>query len=496
MAKKGQLFLLIKSLTKAEKRYFKLYATAVGSSKNYTVLFDAIDKQEVYDEQAIKKKFKGQAFINQLHVTKNHLSKLIMKSLRNFHAGLSKDAELKDLLKEVEILFQKELYDQCHYTLQKAEDMATTYEKHTILIEVLSWRRKLALARQTIYGKKDNLVKLTDRTQASIASLEALNGYWNMTFNITELGFGDKAYFNALANDPRLNDLSHADTIQSKVLYYHLRYVCYTVSGDEQKGEAAIDDLVALLEEHPHRIKEDPSSYITGLNNKISMLLFRRDTNAIPALLEKVRGVPEKYGLRNEKKITVKLLARTYNIELEMYRDTEALEKGAALIEVIQQFLNDHKGVVSIDYRLSFYYQFAYIYFLRKEYARALPWLNRILNENFMEVKQEIQTYARMLNLIIHFELDNIMILKYAVDSTRRFLKKKRDLHEFETILLKFFSHLSTANRSDYTMLFEQLQNDLLTPGKEKVDSNVLDYLNFKQWIESRLLEAAKPIKK
>ena len=57
MIKKEQLFALIKSLTKAEKRYFKLFASVNNTDANYILLFDAIDAQDVYDEKRIKEKF-------------------------------------------------------------------------------------------------------------------------------------------------------------------------------------------------------------------------------------------------------------------------------------------------------------------------------------------------------------------------------------------------------------------------------------------------------
>ncbi len=49
----NQLFQLIKSLNKSEKRYFNLYASrhTIGEKNNYVILFEAIDKQIEYDEE-------------------------------------------------------------------------------------------------------------------------------------------------------------------------------------------------------------------------------------------------------------------------------------------------------------------------------------------------------------------------------------------------------------------------------------------------------------
>src|SRR5215207_9441723 len=103
MAKKGNLFLLIKSLSKSEKRYFKLFVANGKSDANYLQLFEAMDRQEQFDEEAIRKKFKGKAFASQLHVAKIYLSELILKSLRNYHANDSVNGQILDLIRDTEI---------------------------------------------------------------------------------------------------------------------------------------------------------------------------------------------------------------------------------------------------------------------------------------------------------------------------------------------------------------------------------------------------------
>jgi hypothetical protein len=52
MKPSNELHDLIKSLTKSEKRFFKLHSSLQAGDKNYLRIFDAIDKQKVYDEEA------------------------------------------------------------------------------------------------------------------------------------------------------------------------------------------------------------------------------------------------------------------------------------------------------------------------------------------------------------------------------------------------------------------------------------------------------------
>jgi hypothetical protein len=90
-----ELFKLIKSLSKSEKRFFKLSSSLQSGDKNYLKLFDFIEDLEVYDEELVKEMFKKEKFIKHLPSEKNHLYRLILKSLRSFYSEKSISSILK-----------------------------------------------------------------------------------------------------------------------------------------------------------------------------------------------------------------------------------------------------------------------------------------------------------------------------------------------------------------------------------------------------------------
>jgi hypothetical protein len=150
------LFQLIKSLNRSEKRYFSLYASrhTIGEKNNYVVLFEAIDKQKEYDEESILKQFKKEPFVNKFSISKARLYDVIMDSLTAFHSSSSIDAELKRDLHCAEILYKKTLYEQCAKLLSSAKKIAMRYEKHSSLLEISLWEKKL-LETENYSGKKD-----------------------------------------------------------------------------------------------------------------------------------------------------------------------------------------------------------------------------------------------------------------------------------------------------------------------------------------------------
>lgn len=475
MAKKGNLFLLIKSLSKSEKRYFRIHAAASGRDANYLQLFDAMENQEEYDEAEVRKKLKGKKFLSQLHVTKIYLTELILKALKNYHSDTSVHSRLLDLLKDIELLFDKELYDLCYYKIEKAEDLAGKYEKLSLLTEVIFWKRKLALA---VSRNRKDIHDLLVKEKQTIEQMKVLNTYWHHTINMGSL-MRDDDFLRQLSETK--SDITYA--LQSKVLHQHILYGLHFVKGDIKNAEKYISTLIRLLEKYPDRIKEDPHSYVTAIGNKIGLLLSGKRWDEIPALVSKIREVPVRYALKNESRFTVRLWLRVFNVELEMYRDSRQLEKGMVLIDEIQLFIEKRRKAIPPDYILLFHYQFANIFFLKKEYIKSMRWLNEIINSNFGNTREDIQCYARILNLIVHFELNNIIVLRYAVDSCRRFLKKKSAEISSGKTLLNLFAKLSHAYPEEYPPIFKKAYAEIFPPDFRQTQ----DYIDIKAWMEEKM---------
>lgn len=483
MNKKGNIFFLIKSLNQSEKRYFKLFCSTTNVESNYLRLFEAIDRQEVYDEKKLKEIFTKEAFIRQLHVTKIYLSQLILKSLRNYHHKMSKTAEITDLIRDIEILFSKELFDQCYFAIQKAEKLAADYEKLGLLSEILDWKRKLYLSK--FGANRERLLEVDNLVAENMEKLNSLQKYWAITTDLTPTDQRDSRDRNFHARSIK-KVAGKPKTLRSKILFHHLRYSQGIMGDNVQLAEQSLEKLITLIEGYPHQIKDDPAPYLNSLNNKITFLiLHHRYDEALP-LIKKARSIPDEYGIKKTHKLRLRTLLRTYNIELELYRDQKYMEKGKTLMVTIQSFLEKHEKSVPDNYFILFWNQFANIEFMDNNYSGALVWVNRIMQIK-SDARLDIQRYARLLQLIIHFELGNVIFLRYSIDSCRRFLRKKTTATPFETLCLKHFAKLSHVAAGDYPKYLRKFHFDLFEKDKSLVTPGILDYLDIKSWLKGKM---------
>ncbi len=489
MNKKGNLFFLIKSLNRSERRYFKLFCSTLNVESNYLKLFDAIDNQDTYNETQLKVQLGNEAFTKQLHVTKIYLSQLILKCLRNYHHKISKTAEILDLIRDIEILYSKELFDQCFYTIEKAEKLAIKFEKLSLTHEIASWKRRLYLSKFGADQQRLEEVHLLE--DDSIDKMITLSKYWKVTTNISRFSMPGSP-----SNDFADLELSEVagkpNSISAEILYHHLTYTQGIVGGDSNKAENSLTALTNLLEEFPEWIKDDPTSFINGLNNHITFLIFnRRYEEALP-LIKKVRSIPDKFNIKKSNKLRLRTLLRTYNIELELYRDQKDIAKSKALIPAITSFLNKYEKAVPDNYFILFWNQFAYVEFIDGSYAKALTWVNKIMQIK-SDSRIDIQRYTRLLHLIIHFELGNVIFLRYSIESCRRFLRKTGAASIFEKICLKHFAKLSHLPKSEYQNQLLLLHHDLFIKNPQLVTTNILDYIDIKKWLDGKLPTIDKP---
>ena len=134
---KEHIFILIKSLTKSEKRQFKLFVNRMGSNfdSKFLNLFNLLEKSDKYDEKLILKK----NFVKkqQLSNLKAHLYKQILISLRLNPANKNIRLQIREQLDFATILYHKGLYKQSLKLLEKSKNLALKNEEKYTAYEIV-----------------------------------------------------------------------------------------------------------------------------------------------------------------------------------------------------------------------------------------------------------------------------------------------------------------------------------------------------------------------
>ena len=140
-AQKDSLLTLIQSLSKSEKRQFRLYVNRLGinTDAKFLLLFDVMDKMLEYDDNKIlDKKITTK---QQLSNLKAHLYKQILVSLRMNPSNQNNKILIREQLDFATILYNKGLYKQSLKILDKTKQTAIELEEKDIATKLWSLRK-------------------------------------------------------------------------------------------------------------------------------------------------------------------------------------------------------------------------------------------------------------------------------------------------------------------------------------------------------------------
>ncbi|MBK8984234.1 MAG: hypothetical protein IPM38_18420 [Ignavibacteria bacterium] len=489
----NELFRLIKSLTKPEKGYFKKISkinTKTGDN-NYIRLFDLIDRQKEYNESEIRKAFKGDIFLNQLPVAKNYLYKSILKSLNQFHAGNFNAIQINELYNSSLILYKKGLFSEGNKLIQKCKQLAYKYEKYEKIFEIIKLEFSLVISlnpvlpgefvENFVYESNDAIEKLINVKDYKEVLLRLLLEFQkNRLVRKSE----DRNTYKEILDHPLLADENNALSFESKLLFNQIFSNYYIAVEDDLKFYLHIKNVVELFESNEAHAKEFTLEFVSALNSCLMSILFLRKYNEADAVINKLKKIEES----TTPYIKNIIFINSYNFVLVKYINTGEFEKGAELVPEIELRIKGLTGKKKTASEEKFDYTISYIYFGMGDHENSLKWLNKVLNKNQNEVRPDLLSFAHILNLIIHFELDNIVLLEYSVKSTYRFLYKRKKLYKVENAVLNFIRKAYGINSKEKLKEnFIELYFNLKEITKDPYEKIALEYFDLLSWLESKI---------
>jgi hypothetical protein len=495
MKPSNELFDLIKTLSKSEKRFFKLNSSLQSGEKNYLKLFDFIEKQKSYNEEALKKFFKGEKFIKHLPSEKNHLYKLILKSLRNYYADQSIKSQLKQEIKNVEVLYQKALYKECAKFVKRAKKIATDYEKFYYLFEVINWEKKLMEEEFEAGYFRQNLDQLIQEETDVIEKLRNLAEYHILYSKINYVfrsgGFtrneDERKIVSEIANNHLIKGKNTAISTRATSICYYTKGLCAASIRDYEDALINFRKAKAVLDKNP-KIKEDlPNRYIYTLN---FMMQCYTDTNQFDEAQKLINDIKALQNLPNYKSLDaeVKIFSSANIGQITLYNRKGEFTKTIEVFNQIEEQIDNYAAKLNKEKLLLFNYNKAYAFFGVEDYKNALRLINDILNDNEKQLRQDVYSFARIFNLIIHYELGNYNFIEYDSKSTSRYLNKLDKDYEIENVFMKYIKKVAKEEFApDKKIIFNKFYKQVSELLKDQQEQVILEYFNVKAWVYSKL---------
>ena len=489
------LFKLIKSLTKADKRNFRLYAKRVqgDDSLKFIQLFDAVDKMSDLDESKLIERLdnikKGQ-----LSNLKRHLYSQILTSLRLISISRIKAIEIREHIDFAHILYSKGLYLQSLKILQRAKKMSEKEELDILTLEIIEFQKVIESRHITNTGPVSNDALTVEASVAigkidnsiSLSNLRVrLHGYYIRNSHVKN-EIEKKEIINYLqANLPNIHERSLGFP---ENVYLHQCYVWYYyILLDFESCLLSAIQWINVFTRKPELTALDPDLYMRGYHYALTAAFNLKKIKDLKQFLKELESFRKaNYSKFNENsKIFSFLYVHWARLNVHFLEGT--FDEGVKSLPATFRRINMYKDRVAPHRIMVFYYKIAWMYLGAGDPGKSIQYVSKILNDSSEDFREDIQSYSRLLFLMAHYDLDNMDLLPYLVRTVDAYFKRFPALNRLQNRSLQFFRRVQNIPIHDRTNLLIGFQKDLTSIYKDVYEWRAFLYLDILSWVNAKI---------
>lgn len=482
---------LVHSLSKAEKRQFKLYSSLQKGEKDYVSLFKIIEKQ--HNEQDIKKVFENRSAGAVFNVAIKHLYKVLTDSLLQLKMGHDKESALHTELLKARILLDKSLYREGFEVLHKVQKDAEEYEQYILLL--LAARMELNFLNSLNFqGLTENeLQKKQGKIEEIIRHIK--NSHQHSTlYEILRCRLAYKGHVRTDKQKQELNDLVVSEmtimanplafTVESAKIHLLFQANYFITINDYKSALKAFNELIELLEQHRYLWIDSPGDYLVSIEGILDSLRTIGQYDSMKFFLDKLAKLPRQTG-----KFEVMVQQVNYIYTLSSYTDRGQYHNALLLPGKFKESLFDKIDMLDPNKQAEIFLYTAVIYFGNKDLDKAHFYLGKVLFKGKEYYKLPVFQTFRLLHLLIHHEMGNDDVVTNELRSVKRtMVTGQRTTYRVEKIIFSFVQ-LSGQSLSgkEKAALAEKYKSMFSAISNDKNEIQVLKIFDFASWIESKI---------
>lgn len=488
------LFQLVRSLEKSEKRHFKLYIKRSSGKEDLKIiqLFDALDKLTEYDEKYLLKKLKG-VTKPQLANLKTHLYKQLLSSLRLLRTGDNTDLQLSEHLDHARLLYNKGLKHQSLKVLEKAKDLARTYQKFNFLAQVISLEKKI----ETLHITRSSLEK------TELLSVEALDisGHIDRVTRLSNLAlllyrwYVQFGHARNEADEADIKDFFKSNIPEDTAAingFYENLYLCQSycwyafIRQDFLMYYRYSQKWMTLFDEHPTMVAVETGHYVKGVHNLLNAHFDLRNYRKFQGTLNKFEEFYKSPIAQHHDNFRTHTSIYINIARINWHLMTGTFQQGLKLVPEIEEKLKEYELFVDKHRILVFNYKFATLYFGAGQYEKSIDYLLKIINGP-MDLRADLQSYARLINLLAHYEMGNYDLMESLIKSVYRFMAKLKNLTVVEEEMFRFLRRSFSLSPRQLKPELENFLEKIKHLEKNRFETRAFAYLDIISWVESKV---------
>jgi len=488
------LFVLVKSLTKSEKRQFNLYVGRLDGNNEakFLSLFKILDKMKVYDERVILKS--GIVAKQQLSNLKAHLYKQLLISLRLNPAHQNIRVQIREQLDFATVLYQKGLYKQSLKLLDKAKTMALDNDEKNIAYEIVELEKVIETQyiTRSISTRADELSKQSKELSLQNVITSKLSNLSLQLYSVLlKIGY--------VRNDNELKQINdyfvkrlpqyeyHALGLREKLWLYKAHLWRSFLTQDFLQSYKYANKWVNLFKENPRIISLHPVFYLKGKNYLLESLFFikhhvkfKEELNNFEEEIQR-KNIP----INSNTEILIFQYFNANKLHLHFLEGT--FKEGEYLVNDIETNITLYKNRLDNHHIVVLYYKIACLYFGMGNNRKCIDYLSKIINPKSVKSGEDLQCFARVLNLIAHYECGLDYHLERQFKETYKFLLKMENLQAVQKEFIVSIKALSDVYPHQIKNEFKKIHTRLQKFENHPYEKRAFLYLDILSWLESKI---------
>jgi tetratricopeptide (TPR) repeat protein len=271
-------------------------------------------------------------------------------------------------------------------------------------------------------------------------------------------------------------------------LYLYKAMLWYSlITQDFVKSYKYAQKWVDLFDDNPKMKKSNPVFYLKGINYLLESLFLNQHLTKFRSTLKYFEAEINSQSFTINENTESLAFLYLYLNKINLYFLEGNFDKGIDLIPEVLDEIENFNLKIDEHHVMVFYYKFASLYFGASRYEECIMYLDKIIRNKKLIMREDLLCFSRILNLVAHYEAGLDQNLEALIKSTYKFLLKMNELHLVQQRIIAFLRNLSNIYPHELKQAFIQLHQELKPFENHPYEKRSFMYLDIISWLESRI---------
>ena len=235
-----------------------------------------------------------------------------------------------------------------------------------------------------------------------------------------------------------------------------------------------------------------PVFYLKGYNFLLEALALIKYPSKFKNRLNDLLRVVESSSFPRNQNLTALIFIYKYNNLFNLHVLEGDFNKSIKIIPKVLDGIETNKNFIDHHHIMLLYYKIACMYFTVDDYDNCIKYLSKIMKNKNIKMREDLQCFTRVLNLIAHWEAGIDFNLDKIIKDTYNYLDKMNDLHEVQKTILKYLKGLENIYPGEIKGFLRNLHSELKKYEDDPYEKRAFLYLDIISWLESKI--SNKPV--